>query len=95
MGSAAPGTAAGEQHVTASVAATTTSTGHAQSSADWLDLHFEDCRPEYEAMLRSVGIAPGWRVLDAGCGGGAFLPLLAELVGPGGASPRSTWPRRT
>jgi ubiquinone/menaquinone biosynthesis C-methylase UbiE len=32
-------------------------------------------------MLRSVGIEPGWRVLDAGCGGGTHLPLLAELVG--------------
>ncbi len=27
---------------------------------------------------------PGWHVLDAGCGGGAFLPLLCELVGPNG-----------
>lgn len=32
-------------------------------------------------MLRSVGIQHGWRVLDAGCGGGNFLPLLAQLVG--------------
>jgi arsenite methyltransferase len=35
-------------------------------------------------MIRSVGIKPGWRVLDAGCGGGSFLPLLAELVGKDG-----------
>jgi ubiquinone/menaquinone biosynthesis C-methylase UbiE len=31
-----------------------------------------------------VGIKSGWNVLDAGCGGGSFLPLLAELVGSGG-----------
>jgi tRNA A58 N-methylase Trm61 len=41
-------------------------------------------RSEYEAMIRSVGIKPGWHVLDAGCGGGSFLMLLAELVGSSG-----------
>ena len=35
-------------------------------------------------MIRSVGIKSGWGVLDAGCGGGSFLPLLAELVGSSG-----------
>jgi SAM-dependent methyltransferase len=59
-------------------------TAAALDAADWLDAHFAACRPEYEAMLRSVGIAAGWRVLDAGCGGGCHLPLLAELVGPRG-----------
>jgi ubiquinone/menaquinone biosynthesis C-methylase UbiE len=61
-----------------------TSTGHVASEASYLDRHFEAARPEYEAMLLSVGIKPGWRVLDAGCGGGSFLPLLADLVGPAG-----------
>lgn len=50
----------------------------------WFDLHFAACRPEYEAILRSVGLQPGWQVLDAGCGSGAHLPLLADLVGPRG-----------
>jgi len=63
---------------------TTTTTGHANSTGEWLDAHFAMARPEYEAMLRSVGIRPGWHVLDAGCGHGAFLPWLAELVGPTG-----------
>lgn len=31
-----------------------------------------------------MGVQPGRRVLDAGCGSGSFLPLLSELVGPGG-----------
>ncbi len=60
------------------------STEQLMTDAGWLDAHFETCRPEYEAMLRSVGIQPGWHVLDAGCGGGSFLPLLSELVGPAG-----------
>jgi SAM-dependent methyltransferase len=59
--------------------------GHPASAVNWLDVHFEACRPEYEAMLRSVGIQPGWRVLDAGCGGGSYLPLIAEQVGATGS----------
>lgn len=61
------------------------STGQSATGAAHLERHFEACRAEYEAMLRSVGIQPGARVLDAGCGSGSYLPLLAELVGPAGA----------
>ena len=60
------------------------STGHDFAGVGWLDAHYETCQPEYETMLRAVGIRPGWRVLDAGCGSGGFLPLLGELVGPDG-----------
>ena len=60
------------------------STGQAATDADWLDAHFAAFRPEYEAAVRSVGIEVGWHVLDAGCGGGGFVPLLADLVGPAG-----------
>lgn len=63
---------------------TKTSTGHELSESSYLDSHFEAMQPEYEAMIRSVGIKSGWSVLDAGCGGGSFLPLLAELVGSNG-----------
>ena len=31
-----------------------------------------------------MGIESGWHVLDAGCGGGSYLPLLSELVSPTG-----------
>jgi ubiquinone/menaquinone biosynthesis C-methylase UbiE len=61
-----------------------TSTGQAVADVTWVDAHFEACRPEYEAMLRSVGLQPGWHVLDAGTGSGLFLPSMAELVGPSG-----------
>lgn len=64
--------------------ATTTSTGHELSTGTYLDSHFEAMKPEYEAMIRSVGIQSGWTALDAGCGSGSFLPLLAELVGSTG-----------
>jgi ubiquinone/menaquinone biosynthesis C-methylase UbiE len=62
----------------------TTSAGHAMSSAKWIDAHYVACQAEYEGMLRSVGLQSGWHVLDAGCGTGGFLPLMAELVGQHG-----------
>jgi ubiquinone/menaquinone biosynthesis C-methylase UbiE len=55
-----------------------------QSSAGWLDTHFAACAPEYAALLRWVELQPGWRVLDAGCGSGSYLALLAEAIGPSG-----------
>jgi arsenite methyltransferase len=36
------------------------------------------------AVLDAAGIQPGERVLEAGCGGGALLPILAAAVGEGG-----------
>lgn len=62
-----------------------TSTGHPVADVAWLDHHFESARSEYEGSLRHVGIAPGWTVLDAGCGGGNFLSLMGKLVGPQGS----------
>lgn len=66
-------------------AASTSSAGHACAAGAYLDAHFAMCRLEYEAMVRSVGLQPGWRVLDAGCGRGNYLPVIAEAVGPTGA----------
>jgi ubiquinone/menaquinone biosynthesis C-methylase UbiE len=61
-----------------------TSTGHRLSNSAFIDAHYAVCKKSYEAMLRSVGIQSGWHILDAGCGSGSFLPLMAELVGPNG-----------
>ncbi len=60
------------------------SQGHALASAGWLDAHFDCKRPEYELILRSVGIRRGWHVLDAGAGSGSFLRVISEEVGPTG-----------
>ena len=61
------------------------STGLVQSTPIQLDRHYRSAQVEYEGALRSVGIEPGWTVLDAGCGGGSFLPMLSDLVGPNGS----------
>jgi arsenite methyltransferase len=62
-----------------------TSTGHALSDATWLDAHYQSSQLEYEEALKYVGIERGWNVLDAGCGGGGFLPVMADLVGANGS----------
>jgi ubiquinone/menaquinone biosynthesis C-methylase UbiE len=47
-------------------------------------VHFESHRAAYEAILGMAGFQPGWRMLDAGCGSGNYVPLIAALVGAGG-----------
>ncbi len=61
------------------------STGQSFTDNAHLDRHFLACQPEYEAMLKSIGLQKGWHVLDAGCGSGSFLPLMSQLVGETGA----------
>ncbi|QQQ78749.1 methyltransferase domain-containing protein [Saccharothrix sp. 6-C] len=61
-----------------------TSTGLAFTRADIVDAHFDACLPTYLELVRAAGFRPGQHVLDAGSGGGRFLPHLAGLVGPGG-----------
>jgi SAM-dependent methyltransferase len=45
--------------------------------ADWA-LSEDMQRPTYEAALERSGLKQGWRVLDVGCGAGAFLRLVAD-----------------
>jgi SAM-dependent methyltransferase len=48
--------------------------------ADWA-LSEDQQLPTYEAALARTGLEPGWRVLDVGCGAGAFLRVVAARGG--------------
>ncbi|WP_371749479.1 class I SAM-dependent methyltransferase [Streptomyces sp. NBC_01283] len=52
-------------------------------AADW-DSRFPDDGPAYRAAASELGLRPGGRVLDAGCGTGRALPALREAVGASG-----------
>ncbi|MGH7515239.1 MAG: class I SAM-dependent methyltransferase [Gemmatimonadales bacterium] len=41
--------------------------------------------PTTEALLASVGIRPGTRCLDLGCGAGQVSRLMGTQVGPAGS----------
>ncbi|MGA4838114.1 class I SAM-dependent methyltransferase [Streptomyces sp. G45] len=52
-------------------------------AADW-DSRFPDDGPAYRAAVSELGLRPGGRVLDAGCGTGRALSALRDAVGPTG-----------
>jgi SAM-dependent methyltransferase len=52
-------------------------------AAGW-DSRFPDDGPAYAAAVAALGLGPGDRVLDAGCGTGRALPPLRTAVGPSG-----------
>ncbi|MFZ3593012.1 class I SAM-dependent methyltransferase [Streptomyces sp. BH104] len=52
-------------------------------AADW-DVRFPDDGPAYASAVSALGLRPGDRVLDAGCGTGRALSPLRAAVGPSG-----------
>lgn len=55
----------------------------AARAAGW-DSKFPDDGPAFAAAVAEMGLRPGDRVLDAGCGTGRALPPLRAAVGPAG-----------
>src|ERR687883_2018044 len=54
------------------------------SELERLRLQARVWEPEAETMLDRIGVQPGWRCLDLGCGAMGILGPLSRRVGPGG-----------
>ena len=55
-----------------------------RADADRLARQARVMAPATADFLTRVGVAPGWRCLDVGCGGGQVTIALARAVGPSG-----------
>jgi trans-aconitate methyltransferase len=59
--------------------------GRTASEYDRLRVQARAWEPATARLLDQIGLTPGARCLDAGCGPGETMRLLAQRVGPGGA----------
>jgi SAM-dependent methyltransferase len=59
--------------------------GRGESEQTRLSRQISELAPDSDALLGEIGIRPGERVIDIGCGPGGVLELLARRVGPSGS----------
>jgi SAM-dependent methyltransferase len=57
---------------------------HRAGEIERLRIQAEGMAPDTLTMLDRIGVGPGWRCLDIGCGPGGITGLLSGRVGPGG-----------
>src|SRR5215470_16214275 len=58
--------------------------GHGETEEQRLKKQAEELRQESESLFDRIGLEPGGRALDLGCGPQGVLDLLSERVGPSG-----------
>ena len=51
------------------------------NAIEWLERHHRSKAPEREQMIRDIRFERGSKVVDAGCGPGLWVPLLARAIG--------------
>jgi len=54
------------------------------NAVEWLVTHHRSKAPEREQMIRDLNFKRGSLVVDAGCGPGLWMPLIARAIGPEG-----------
>ncbi|HLI08296.1 MAG TPA: methyltransferase domain-containing protein [Ktedonobacteraceae bacterium] len=54
------------------------------NSIEWLETHHRSKALEREQMIRDLRLKRGGLVVDAGCGPGLWIPLLAQAIGKRG-----------
>lgn len=54
------------------------------NAVEWLETHHRSKAAEREQMIRDLSLKPRSLVIDAGCGPGLWIPLLARAIGPKG-----------
>ncbi len=59
--------------------------GRAEGEEARLKRQIADLAPDSDAQFEKIGIRPGERVIDLGCGPGGVLHLLGKRVGPRGS----------
>jgi len=57
---------------------------HRAGEIERLRVQGDGMAPDMLTMLDRIGVGPGWRCLDIGCGPRGITDLLSERVGPGG-----------
>jgi SAM-dependent methyltransferase len=58
--------------------------GHSAEEHERLRRQGRILEPATRRVFHAVGVRPGWTCLDIGCGPGAIMQLMGELVGPSG-----------
>src|SRR5215471_8801564 len=58
--------------------------GHSADEYGRLRRHAQTLAPVTTRLFHAIGLQPGWRCLDLGCGPGETMRLMGEFVGPSG-----------
>jgi ubiquinone/menaquinone biosynthesis C-methylase UbiE len=58
--------------------------GHSAEEHDRLRLQGEVLEPATRRLFQAIGMRSGWRCLDVGCGPGATMGIMGDIVGPSG-----------
>lgn len=65
--------------------------GYSAEECERLRLQAKIIEPGTRRLLHAIGLRPGWRCLDIGCGPGETMRLMGEIAGPSGEVTGLDW----